>query len=257
MNRNWSARRKFSYAGAVVMVFTLAFAYSFRETLFPHPTCFDNKQNGFESGIDCGGACSLRCSQEVIPLSVSWSTLSKTSSTTYDLIGYVSNKNLDNVPHEMGYAFIVYDAEGREMSRIPGTTVVPLGDFPIIYQNATFPITPNSITLTLSNNVKHYKVNEQPTDTIIRVSDTKFENGSIPRVSTKVTNMTRQVFRNVPVRVVLYDVDGNAFAGGETTIPEIGKEEVENVVFTWKRAFQDPPVKVRVLPILDPFLGVK
>lgn len=239
------------------MAFTLIFVYSFRDTLFPHPTCFDSKQNGFESGVDCGGACSLRCSQEVIPLSISWATLSKTSSSTYDLIAYVSNKNLDNVPHDMAYTFVVYDAGGNEIRRIPGKTLVPLGDFPIIYQNATFPIAPKNISVTLANDAKHYKVNEQPTDQVIKVSDTKFEAGSIPRVSAKVINRTRQVFRNIPVRVVLYDTNGNAFAGGETIIPELGKEEEESVVFTWKQSFENPPVKMRVMPIMDPFLGLK
>lgn len=256
MNKGWSTRRKLAYAGAVIMAFTLVFVYSFRETLFPHPTCFDGKQNGFESGVDCGGECSLRCSQEVLPLSVAWTALSQTSSTTYDLIAFVSNKNLDNVPHEIGYMFAVYDGEGKEISRIPGTSMVPLGDFPIVYQNATFPVVPKNVTVTLVNEVKHYKVNEQPTDQVIRVSNTTFEAGSIPRVSAKITNRTRQVFRNIPVRVVLYDVNGNAFAGGETIIPELGKEEEESVVFTWKKPFESPPIKMRVFPILDPFLGL-
>lgn len=257
MNKDWSARRKLAYAGAGIMVITLAFVFLFRGTLFPNSTCFDGKQNGFESGIDCGGECSLRCSQDVIPLSVSWTALSQTSSTTYDLIASISNKNLDNVPHEVSYSFIVYDGEGRVMNIIPGRSIVPLGDFPIIYQNAMFSAVPKSMRVTLSNDAKHYKVTERPAERIIQVSDQKFEAGSIPRVSAKVTNRTRQVFRNVPVRAVLYDANGNAFAGGETIIPELGKEEQENVVFTWKRSFDHAPITIRVLEILDPFLSIE
>lgn len=257
MNGGWSTRRRLAYAGAVIMVFTLAFVYAFRGVLFPHPTCLDGKQNGFESGIDCGGECSLRCSQDVMPLSVAWTTFSQTSSTTYDLIAYVSNKNLDNAPRGIDYSFIVHDAEGREIGNIRGKTVVPLGDFPIIHQNATFPADPKNVSAVISNNMKHYKVKEQPANPSIRISDPKYEPGNIPRVYANVVNTTRQVFRNIPVRTVLYDADGNAFAGGETIILELGKEEVERVVFTWKRAFDSLPIKIRVIPIIDPFLGAE
>ena len=37
------------------------------------PSCTDNKQNGDEKGIDCGGSCRKSCTFEVDKISTLWS----------------------------------------------------------------------------------------------------------------------------------------------------------------------------------------
>ena len=256
MNSGWASKRKFIYAAGVIVALTLAGIYVFRDTLFPTPTCFDGKQNGFESGADCGGECSLRCSQEVLPLSVSFSRAVRTSSTTYDLIALVSNKNIDNAPREVAYAFIAYDAQGTEMARISGSTVAPIdGDFPIVEQNIALPYPPSNVSAVIASNVPHYKVLEKPSVPTLRVIGARYEGGSVPRVYATVINQKRILLRNLPVRVLLYDTNGNAYAAGETLIPELDKEASRDIVFTWNSAFPFAPTKIRIFPILDPFLG--
>jgi hypothetical protein len=253
---NWAGKRKFIYGAGVFLAIVLVAVYTFRETLFPAPSCFDTKQNGDESGIDCGGSCSLRCSSEILPLSVTWARGVSTSSTTYDFVALVSNKNIDNSPRSIGYTFTAYDSEGKIMVTSSGRTVAPVdGDFPVIVQNINLTQAPANVSATITTNVPHYKVLEKPTVPTIRISDTRYELGSIPRVYATLTSTKRIVLREIPVRVVLYDIDGNAFAVGQTVIPELGKEESKEIVFTWSRAFPFSPSKIRVFPILDPFLG--
>jgi hypothetical protein len=187
---------------------------------------------------------------------VSWARALKTSSSTYDFAALISNKNIDNAPRQISYTFIAYDKEGKEMIRLNGTTIAPIdGDFPIVEQSIPLKEAPTEISATISSNVPHYRVLEKPAVPTLRIVGTRYEAGSVPRVYATVINTKRTVLRNLPIRVLLYDADGNAYATGQTVIPELGKETTKDIVFTWDRAFAVDPTKVRIFPILDPFLG--
>ena len=93
---NWYTRRRLLYALATVILLTAFVLYSFHDTIFPSPNCFDKKQNGYETGVDCGGLCSLMCKEDVSELSVLWARAIKTLPNTYDLVAMISNKNIDN-----------------------------------------------------------------------------------------------------------------------------------------------------------------
>lgn len=253
---NWGSKRKFIYAAGVIITIILVTMYAFRDTIFPTPSCFDTKQNGYEIGVDCGGVCSLRCSSEVIPLSVSWARVVQVGSSTYDYGALVSNKNIDNAPKSLGYTFTAYDAFGKVIDTRSGQTVAPVdGEFPVIEQRVRLAVAPASISATVTANVPHFKVLENPTVPTIRISGTRYEQIQIPRVYSTLTNTKRLVLRDIPVRVVLYDGNGNAYAFGQTVIPQLGKEEAKEIVFTWDRAFAQAPSQIRIFPILDPFLG--
>ncbi len=256
MNLEWAKKRKIIYGAITSIVVILASIYFFRNIIFPVQTCFDGKQNNFESGIDCGGTCSLRCSQEVIPLSVLWASPLATSSSTYDFAALISSKNIDNAPRTVAYTFIAYNKDAQEIVRVQGTTVAPIdGDFPIIVQNIRLAEVPVTVSATIVSNVPHYTVLEKPTTPTLRIVGSRFEAGSTPRVYATIINTKRLTLKDLPVRVFLYDADGNVFAAGQTIIPVLDKEGTKDVVFTWDRAFPITPTRIRVFPILDPFLG--
>jgi hypothetical protein len=253
----WATKRKFIYGAGVLVVLAIWGIYLLRGVLFPVPTCFDQKQNGYETGVDCGGVCSLRCQQEIIPLSVSWARAVPVSSNTYDLVALLSNKNVDNAPQNVRYTFSVYDQGGNLMATTSAVTTVPVdGDFPVVIQHVTFPKVPGEVTATLNANVPHYTVAEKPTTPTLRVSPGTYEAGSVPRVYATVTNQKRIILKDIPVRAVLYDIDGNAYAAGQTVIPVLDKEASQDVAFTWAHPLPFAPTKIRIYPILDPFLGL-
>jgi hypothetical protein len=256
MSNGWASQRKLVYGAGLLVALVLLFVYAFRNTLFPTATCFDGRQNAFESGIDCGGECSLRCFQDVIPLATIWARALRTSSTTYDLAALVSNKNIDNAPKQMGYVFKVYDRNGTQIKEVAGTTTVPIdGDFPIIEQSVTLQSEPGNVHLVLESETSYYRVLEKPAAPTLRITDRRYESGAIPRVYATISNNKRVALRDIPVRVILYDVSGNAYAAGKTIIPFLDKEGKQEVVFTWDRAFGLDPTNIIVYPIFDPFLG--
>lgn len=254
MESSWSARRRFTYGlGFVVLLILFGLVY-FRTALFPEPTCFDQKQNGYEGGVDCGGSCSIRCTSSIIPLSVSWARALPIGASTYDLAGLVANRNVDSAPRGLSYTFVVRDADGNVLTAIEGVTAVPInGDFPIVAKNVMLTGRPSSVELLLKDDVPYYAVFEQASNPTLRVTSMRYEEGTIPRLYATITNTRQLSFKDVPVRAVLYDELGNAFAVGQSVIRTLGKEGVEDVVFTWNEPFKTVPTKIRVYPILDPF----
>ncbi len=250
---NWDTRRKLIYATSVIIIIAATTIFFLRGTIFPAPTCVDHKQNGYEVGIDCGGECALRCTQEVSPFTVLWAKAIQSGKGVYDIVGMINNNNIDNASRETGYLFTLYDTQGQVLGTIYGSTTIPLGGkSPIVIQNFPLQETPANILLTLSDTL-HYKVQESPTSPTIKIITSRYEPGSIPRVYTMIKNTKRVAIANLPVRVLLFDDNDNVYAVGQTVVPSLDKEEIKEIVFTWGQPLPSPPTRTLVYPIFNPF----
>lgn len=249
----WAQRRKIVY-GLSVGVFVIAIAVYFsKDLLFPTPTCTDTKQNGYETGIDCGGACALRCTTEVQVERVVWAQALPTGPSTYDLVALVANKNIDTASENVSYRFTVYNTSGEVLLVATGTALTQLdSEFPVIIQNVTLPEEPKNVIATLITG-KYYKVTNTTLTPLTRTTNIRYEKTDVSRVYATVANATREPFSNLPVRVLLFDIEGNAYAAGETVIPYLDKESSKMVSFTWGSVFPKDPSRIRIYPIIDPF----
>ena len=250
---NWSNQRKLIYGLAILALILGGTLFTFRDSFFPKPTCVDNKKNGFEIGVDCGGVCALRCQSEVAPLSVVWARAVKTSTSTYDLVGVISNKNINNAPRSVAYTFTAYDAVGAVMFTESGSTAVLVeDDIPVIVQNVVSYKEPDAVTLTISP-ASHYTAQEKSTSPTIKVIESTYEPGEKPRVYVTVKNMTLAPLYAVPIRVILFDENQNAIGAGESVIQILEREEEKKIVLTWKQPFTDTIARIRVYPIVNVF----
>jgi len=250
---HWDTKRKLVYALATIVALTAFGVFLLRNMLFPEPTCFDNKKNGFELDVDCGGTCSLRCTQEVDPLTVIWAKAVQTEQNQYDLVGMIKNNNIDNASHELGYTFTAYDKDGNILKSWDGSTTPPLdGSFPIIMQDIAISPSPAQVSLSITDG-KHYKVIESPSSPTVRILDRRYEPGSIPHVYAIIKNTKQKEINKLPVRAVLFDENDNAYAVGETLIPLLGKEATQEVSFTWREPFTKSPTRIGIYPIFNPF----
>lgn len=255
----WDTQRKIVYALAMI-AFLLAIAatgaYIFRDSFLPHPTCMDGKQNGYELGVDCGGTCALMCIQDVQPLTVSWAKAVRSGNRVYDLVAMVVNTNINNASQQTGYTFTLYNNQGQVSDTYSGSLTVPIDSkFPIILQNIPLATAPANVVVTLTDG-SHYKVFESPTVPIIRVLKQRYEAGQTPRVYSTLMNTRRVEISNLPVKVILFDRAGNAYAVGQTVVPMLTKEAVKEVIFTWESPLPFAPEKIGIYPIFNPFDSV-
>lgn len=251
----WAQRRKFIYGFSIGVFVIAVVVYLLRGFIAPTPTCSDNKQNGYESGVDCGGTCALRCTSEIQTQRIIWARALETSPNTYDLVAFISNKNTDSATPSLLYTFTAYDEDGKVLIIATGTTPSLLdGEFPIMVQDVILATKPKSVTANLVTG-KYYKINDVTRAAGISVSNIRYEGGQSPKVFASIINLKRESFSNLPVRVVLYDIEGNAYGAGETVVPFLDKESSAQVSFIWKQSFSITPVKIRIYPIIDPFIG--
>ena len=250
---DWSLRRQLIYALAIAIILATVTVLAMRDNLFPKPTCSDKKMNGPEEGVDCGGVCNLRCSEQVRPLTVEWSKAVMVEEGVYDLVAMNNNANIDNASKQIGFSFILYDKLGTVLGIFSGSTTAPLGgEFPIILPSIALPSAPDSVITTL-NDGPHYKVNESPSSPTVRIGKHRYEQDTVSRVFATVSNTKRIELNKLPIRAVLFDNKNNAYAVGETLIPYLDKEGVVEIVFTWRNVLPVAPTRIEVYPIFNPF----
>lgn len=250
---DWQTRRKFLYAIATIITVAAIAVFFLKDALFPHPTCFDGKKNGYEVGLDCGGECNKMCTQEVIPLAVVWARAIPVAALTYDIVGLVSNRNIDNASKQLGYSFTLFNRNGDTIKTLTGTTIAPLdGEFPIIIQNVIVPEEVARTELLLSDG-DHYKVKESPTSPTVRVSNRRYEGGSVTRVYATISNTKRIEIRDLEVSAILFDRYNNAYAVGKTVVPILNKEESKELVFIWNNPLKEEPTQIDIYPFFSPF----
>lgn len=253
---DWGLRRKLVYALAVTVALSALAVFLLRDTLFPAPTCVDQKKNGYEFGVDCGGTCALKCTQEVNPLVVVWAKVIPSGPGIYDIVAMINNSNIDNASQEIGFSFTLYDEQGTTTATFFGSTTAPLaGKFPVIIQNVPLEKAPKEVVASLSDG-PHYTVKESPSSPTVRIVNRRYEQDSISRVYATARNTKQVEINNLPVRVVLFDTKDNAYAVGQTIVPRIAKEGVAEIVFTWNNVLSAPPARIEVYPIFDPFKAI-
>jgi hypothetical protein len=250
---NWDTKRKIMYGAAFLTLITTVFVLFFYDTIFPAPTCYDGKKNGYELEIDCGGVCSLVCKEDVKPLSVVWSKAIKVDKNMYDLVAMVSNTNIDNASREVGFNFNLYDSNGVITANYFGSTTVPLdGKFPLIIQNIRLQSAPDTVLTTLTDGA-HYKVKENPASPTIKIVNRRYEATSISRVYATLRNTKQVEINGLEVRVLLFDEQDNVYAVGRTVVPLFKKESVKDIVVTWNEVLKKAPTRIGIYPIFNPF----
>src|SRR5271157_2786511 len=128
----WAFKRKFFYA-AIVVVFLAVSGFLI---IYPHlnqaPTCTDGKQNGDETGIDCGGSCPLACTFQVNQISIRWARSFEVVPGRYNAVAYLVNSNKNTAIEKINYRFRFADKDNIYIGKREGSTYVPpSGNFAI------------------------------------------------------------------------------------------------------------------------------
>ncbi|MCX6731867.1 MAG: hypothetical protein NTX55_02685 [Candidatus Parcubacteria bacterium] len=131
---SWTARKQITYflIFAVIVLGAIYFVWKGATK----PTCFDNKQNQGEEGIDCGGPCPKKCLGEVQNLIVLWTRFFETSPGKYDMAALVKNPNLFLSISSLKYTFEIRDKDNLPIINKDGETFITPGEtFPIFETN--------------------------------------------------------------------------------------------------------------------------
>ena len=228
---SWSRKRQIVIAVIVIgFLFLLGWFVDF---LFFNikPTCFDGKQNGNETGIDCGGQCALVCSSQTKDPIVEFARLFK-SLRGFSAVARVENPN-DLISQKAEYSFKLYDQNGEMIAERTGTTFIPRQKtFAVFEPNIeTGNLEPAKVLFSFKPIMWEKSDYNEP---FLDIQDEKLSGEKTnPKLSANVLNTTVREVNGAELISILYDDAGNAINASKTVIPKILPNEKFGVTYTW------------------------
>lgn len=118
-----SGPKQFIYGAGFLLFFSAVifgvYAMLFRST----PTCFDGRQNGQETGVDCGGMC-MPCAQKYAQDITVGNVLRFASGGKVVIVAAISNPNDDYGFKRVAYTMKAHDANGQVIASAGGHTFI-------------------------------------------------------------------------------------------------------------------------------------
>lgn len=253
----WALKRQMSFVG-IFAVLIIILGYLFISPYFNQvPTCNNDKQDGDETGVDCGGSCALACSFEVDKLSVIWSRAFEVVPGRYNAVAFVENQNRNKAINKINYRFRFADENNVYVGKRDGSTFIPpSGEFAIfepavdtghsvpVYTTFQFTEVPQWIQ------VLQDKINQLQ----VTVSSINLTNpDTTPVLSAVVKNNSLFIIPEVSVVAILYDANHNAVSTSSTYIDQLSAEESREVTFTWPKPLPSEIVSQDIIPIYNIF----
>ena len=236
---SWSSRRKFFYTlGIVVILASISFAI-FWKFWYRAPSCTDRLKNGDETGVDCGGKCSLVCADEALkPVLQGDPRILQVSPGVYSAVAFLENHNISFSAPQVNYKFTFYNKDGKVMYERLGSTVLPKNKVAAIFEGniniATS--TPARVSFELDKNIVWVKDAEPEPE--IKIKHTPLLNqDKLPRIESTVENDSLLEVRNLEIVAVILDGKDNVVAASRTFVDRLKKGETTNVFFTWPSPF--------------------
>ena len=243
---SWSARRQLLYL-LIPFGFTIVIGYFLYSTYIYHaPSCFDGVKNGTETGVDCGGSCSLICSSDTLSPVVLWSKSFNVTGTVWNAVAYVQNPNITSTAHTVSYRFDLYDIDNHPIVSRTGSIDIP--------KNKTFTVFESGIIASASVKRTEFSFTSSPIwiqdttkDPLFSITHNPIENASTsPKITGTVINQSLQTILPMELVVLILDGQGNALGASKTVTDTLPKGKSTPFVFTWPKPF---PVGVDVCEI--------
>ncbi|MEK7063049.1 MAG: hypothetical protein AAB946_03385, partial [Patescibacteria group bacterium] len=229
----WASRRKAVYFWSVVLTLTAVSFGIFWKYWYKAPTCFDGLPNGDETGIDCGGSCSLVCSaQAQAPIMRSDPRIFKVVDNMYSAVAFIENHNINFEAPRVPYKFKIYDDNNKLLYERSGMTVLPKNKTIAIFEgNILIPRgEPKKAEIELPQNIVWIKNETEEPEIEIKNSPLLREIDA-PRIEASVGNLSIIDLKNIELVVVVYDSRDNAIAASRTFINSLKKNEKTDIFF--------------------------
>lgn len=249
---SWGTKRRNLVLSTLFLLVIIPVAFIAFLLFYNPPSCFDMKQNGGESGIDCGGSCQLVCTSQAFDPVIIWERYFRVDEGIYNVLAYVENPNPTAEIIQASYIFKLFNEENVLIAEKPGTiTLGPKSVRPIIETGLqTGRQVPTRVSFEFTSQFVFEK--KDPKDALVIVKNELIENEQTsPRVKAAIQNISLQPLRDIDVIVIVYDVFDNVLGTSSTFVQSLGAEESQDIVFTWPEPFNEDVIRIEVIPVYD------
>lgn len=211
--------------------------------LITDPTCTDKKENGTESGIDCGGTCSVVCSTNNNTVRILWERAVLVDTGLYDAVGYISNANNNATPRKVRFSVTVFDEKGDSIATRKGESLVRAGAGTALYAPGieTGGRIVGQTRFTIQEVSPFEKVTNEDILQAVQVVKESFENASgKPRLTVDVKNDLFDDLPNLDLIALLFDEEDTLVAVGKTFVERVPARATARAYFSWRLPFSKP-----------------
>lgn len=200
------------------------------------PSCFDQKQNQGEEGVDCGGFC-LPCAENIRDIAVLWRRFFVLKDGFVDAAALVQNPNQLLRAKEFRYAVRIFDRANVLIAVRENTVTIQPGETMLIFE-PQIPIierTPARIVIEPRGALWEKAEAEVVNINIVRLQILLTD--EFPRLEARVRNEAPHPYNDVEVNAILYRGD-EAVGVSRTVIDRLELNEEKNLIFTWPRTIE-------------------
>ncbi|HRY76651.1 MAG TPA: hypothetical protein P5524_00610 [Candidatus Paceibacterota bacterium] len=201
----------------------------------PAPTCFDGKENGEETGIDCGGSCVACGVKYASPLEVISSDILGIGQNASELTIKVRNSNAD-YGAQFSYQINVISLLGEKVSEASGESfVLPHSDKYLIEPKVPFKAADLSRAEVIITKTEWFSLNKSSND-LFDIYDRKArileaaQSGYL-EVSGKIANKISHDFSTVDLTFIVYSKTGRLLYAAKTEISNLKANDIKDFVY--------------------------
>jgi len=252
----WAKNRKRTVLSVIVLVLILIVSLPLYWFFHRTPTCTDNKKNGDETGVDCGGSCKLICSNETLPLIMKGDPrVLKVATSTYEVVVQVENPNVSGQVFLAPYTINIYGADSAvPLKVIQAQTFIP--------KNSTFGIfqgpfnfgdtVPVRATFIWGESSFVWEKNLNPVPEL-DIKDGVLSNlDKAPRLEATLSSAFLSKVSNIELVALVSDQNGNIIATSKTFVDVLNPGETVPVVFSWPNPFLGQGTTFEIIPRILP-----
>lgn len=253
---NWATKRRLQYLGGLFTIIILILFIILYPIIFKKPTCSDGKKNGVETGIDCGGSCSLMCKGDISLPIVLWSRAFPVVENTYNLVALIENQNKNSGVEKASYEFKIYNEKGRMIGTRQGVTFIPPNKQFAIFESQFYAGESDvkNVSFEFKDDLIWVKKETQLNNLDIYIDKINMgEDKENPSLSARVRNDSVYDIPYLEFIVLLYDEDRNVINVSKTFRESLLSGLSNSIYFTWPNKLSSDPVIKEVLISINPF----
>ncbi len=231
----WRSKRQLSVIGIALTPIVLVLLWISYGALFPNPSCFDNKKNQQEQEVDCGGPCGpceLKHPKNIVAF---WARALPIRENIYDLVAYIQNPNEALSSANVEYQFTFLDRNGIIGTKSGSTFMYAQEKVHIIEPNIQAARVPTAIDFEVKRADWQFRQDPQP-NILIEKKDFRITGDTgqkATEVETSLLNRAPFPFKEVEVRFILSDTEGNVRATNRVLVENLASGEHRTVKSLW------------------------
>jgi hypothetical protein len=248
----WSRRRKRIILALIFFVLIVLIGLPIFFLFYRAPTCFDKKQNGNETEVDCGGSCQLLCTTQSLPLLLKGDPrVLKIKENTFELVAAIENPNANGEIYRAGYTFKLYgNSSAIPLKLVEGETYVPKGSTFAIFEGPFVleeGAVPNRVTFEWKEESLVWRKGATGTTRLL-VKDLNLSREDIhPRLDASIENLSLEDVSNIELVALISNDTDSIFAASKTFIDRLSVRESIPVVFIWPGPFNERALDIKII----------